>query len=359
MIKKYDMKTHSRLMKDFRKILKPQKWDKIVKNNAVVYSEDGKIQKEFIHGTSIMLFAILLTVPFMYLEIIPITIILVLLDVTAFVGLTAFPLACHYLLNRDISFRKSVFKIFGEDTEHVLWKRSVEGSIIYSKILSFMLLKGGIKMKHPYTKERHEKFLKILEKIRINNGYVPSPLVPLALVPPIFLGFWALFSKIPSVLGLSGGNIMESIPAFTGITAAIIYYALFHRNWKNIFLVSGIRKLFPEAVISFAFINECLERLERTPPFMRESLYKIFKMEYEKAVNFKFLSNNHKLEMKLLHYSKFDDSLAAKIIEKNVTKRLEKEEKEKIEKKNEAERMYREYLEEHSLPEFLDTGKDD
>ena len=105
---------------------------------------------------------------------------------------------------------------------------------------------------------------------------------------------------------------MESIPAFTGITAAIIYYALFHRNWKNIFLVSGIRKLFPEAVISFAFINECLERLERTPPFMRESLYKIFKMEYEKAVNFKFLSNNHKLEMKLLHYSKFDDSLAAK-----------------------------------------------
>lgn len=138
MIKKYDMKTHSRLMKDFGKILKPQKWDKIVKNNAVVYSEDGKIQKEFIHGTSIMLFAILLTVPFMYLEIIPITIILVLLDVTAFVGLTAFPLACHYLLNRDISFRKSVFKIFGEDTEHVLWKRSVEGSIIYSKILSFM-----------------------------------------------------------------------------------------------------------------------------------------------------------------------------------------------------------------------------
>lgn len=126
---------------------------------------------------------------------------------------------------------------------------------------------------------------------------------------------------------------MESIPAFTGITAAIIYYALFHRNWKNIFLVSGIRKLFPEAVISFAFINECLERLERTPPFMRESLYKIFKMEYEKAVNFKFLSNNHKLEMKLLHYSKFDDSLAAKIIEKNVTKRLEKEEKEKLKKR--------------------------
>lgn len=109
----------------------------------------------------------------------------------------------------------------------------------------------------------------------------------------------------------------------------------------------------------FSENNECLERLERTPPFMRESLYKIFKMEYEKAVNFKFLSNNHKLEMKLLHYSKFDDSLAAKIIEKNVTKRLEKEEKEKIEKKNEAERMYREYLEEHSLPEFLDTGKDD
>lgn len=214
-------------------------------------------------------------------------------------------------------------------------------------------------MKHPYTKKKHEEFLKILDKIRINNGYVPSPLVSLALIPPTFLGFWGLFSKIPSVFGLSASNIMESVPAFTGITVALIYCAMFHRNWKNLFLVSRIRKMFPEAVISFAFINECVDRLKRTPPFMRESLYKIFKMEYEKAVNFKFLSNNHKLEMKLLHYSKFDDSLAAKIIEKNVTKRLEKEEKEKIEKKNEAERMYREYLEEHSLPEFLDTGKDD
>lgn len=138
MIEKYDTRTHSRLIKSFRKILKPQKWDKIVKNNAEIYSKDGKIQKDFIHGTSIMLLTILLTVPFMYLEIIPITIILVLLDVISFVGMTAFPLVCHYLLNRDISFRKSVFKIFDEDTEHVLWKRSVEGSIIYSKILSFM-----------------------------------------------------------------------------------------------------------------------------------------------------------------------------------------------------------------------------
>lgn len=214
-------------------------------------------------------------------------------------------------------------------------------------------------MKHPYTKEKHEEFLKILEKIRINNGHVPSPLVPLALIPITFLGFWALFSKIPSVLGLSEVNIMESIPAFTGITVALTYYVSFHRNWKNIFLVSRIRKMFPEAVISFTFINECVDRLKRTPPFMRESLYKIFKMEYEKAVNFKFLNKNHKLEMKLLHYSKFDDLIAAKIIEKNVTKRLEKEEKEKIEKRNEAEKMYKEYLEEHSLPEFLDTGKDD
>lgn len=138
MIEKYDMRTHSRLIKSFRKILKPQKWDKIVKDNAEIYSKDGKIQKEFIHGTSIMLFAIFLTAPLMFLEIIPVTIILSLLDVIIFVLMTAFPLACHYLLNRDISFRKSVFKIFGEDTEHVLWKRSVEGSIIYSKILSFM-----------------------------------------------------------------------------------------------------------------------------------------------------------------------------------------------------------------------------
>lgn len=214
-------------------------------------------------------------------------------------------------------------------------------------------------MKHPYTKEKHEEFLKILDKIRINSGYVPSPLVPLALIPITFLGFWGLFSKIPSAFGLSAGNIMESVPAFTGITVALIYCAMFHRNWKNLFLVSRIRKMFPEAVISFAFINECVDRLKRTPPFMREPLYKIFKMEYENAVNFKFLSDNHKLEMKLLHYSKFDDLIAAKIIEKNVTKRLEKEEKEKIEKRNEAEKMYKEYLEEHSLPEFLDTGKDD
>lgn len=138
MIEKYDMRTHSRLIKNFRKILEPQKWDEIVKENAVTYSKDGKIQKDFIRGTLSVLLIILLTVPFMYLEIIPVTIILALLDVTAFVGLTAFPLACHYLLNRDISFRKSVFKIFGEDTEHVLWKRSVKGSIIYSKIRSFM-----------------------------------------------------------------------------------------------------------------------------------------------------------------------------------------------------------------------------
>lgn len=238
-----------------------------------------------------------------------------------------------------------------------------------------------------YTRQMHEKIMKIYRRETIRQylwasiGFFPPAGALLMMIPlkdkvlslfsngsGNFAILAAIFTAISTfavsgtaamgLFGISGVRVEREIEKIL-FTVALIYCAMFHRNWKNIFLVSGIRKLFPEAVISFAFINECLDRLERTPPFMRESLYKIFKMEYEKAVNFKFLSNNHKLEMKLLHYSKFDDLLVAKIIERNVTKRLEKKEKEKIEKKNEAERMYREYLEEHSLPEFLDTGKDD
>lgn len=138
MIEKYDMITHSRLIKSFRKILKPRKWDKIVKDNAEIYVKNGKFQKDFIFGTAMTLFVLIVTVPFMYLGIIAATIILALLDVALFILTIPFPLACHYLLNREVQFKKNVRRIFGEETEYVLWKRSVEGSIIYSKILSFM-----------------------------------------------------------------------------------------------------------------------------------------------------------------------------------------------------------------------------
>jgi hypothetical protein len=138
MIEKYDMKAHSRLIKNFRKILKPQKWDKIVKDNAEIYVKNGKFQKDFISGTAMTLFVLIVTVPFMYLGIVAATVILALLDVALFVLTIPFPLACHYLLNKEVQFKKDVRRIFGEETEYVLWKRSVEGSIIYSKILSFM-----------------------------------------------------------------------------------------------------------------------------------------------------------------------------------------------------------------------------
>lgn len=58
MIEKYDMRTHSRLIKNFRKILKPQKWDKIVKDNAEIYVKNGKFQKDFIFGTAMTLFVL-------------------------------------------------------------------------------------------------------------------------------------------------------------------------------------------------------------------------------------------------------------------------------------------------------------
>lgn len=138
MIEKYDMRTHSRLIKNFRKILKPQKWDKIVKNNAEIYVKNGKFQKDFIFETAMTLFVLIVTVPFMYLGIVAATIILALLDVALFILTIPFPLACHYLLNREVQFKKDVRRIFGKDTEYVLLKHSVEGSIIYSKILSFM-----------------------------------------------------------------------------------------------------------------------------------------------------------------------------------------------------------------------------
>lgn len=138
MIEKYDMRTHSRLIKNFRKILKPQKWDKIVKDNAEIYVKNGKFQKDFIFGTAMTLFVLIVTVPFMYLGIVAATIILALLDVALFILTIPFPLACHYLLNREVQFKKDVRRIFGKDTEYVLLKHSVEGSIIYSKILSFM-----------------------------------------------------------------------------------------------------------------------------------------------------------------------------------------------------------------------------
>lgn len=46
MIKKYDRKTHSEFIKKFRKLFNPQKWDKIVKDNAETYIKHGKFQKD-------------------------------------------------------------------------------------------------------------------------------------------------------------------------------------------------------------------------------------------------------------------------------------------------------------------------
>ena len=138
MIKRYDRETHSEFIKKFRKLFNPQKWDKIVKDNAEIYVKNGKFQKDFIFGTAMTLFVLIVTVPFMYLGIVAATIILALLDVALFILTIPFPLACHYLLNREVQFKKDVRRIFGKDTEYVLLKHSVEGSIIYSKILSFM-----------------------------------------------------------------------------------------------------------------------------------------------------------------------------------------------------------------------------
>jgi hypothetical protein len=42
MIKKYDRETHSEFIKKFRKLFNPQKWDKIVKDNAETYIKHGK-----------------------------------------------------------------------------------------------------------------------------------------------------------------------------------------------------------------------------------------------------------------------------------------------------------------------------
>lgn len=139
MIKKYDRKTHSEFIKKFRKLFNPQKWDKIVKDNAETYIKHGKFQKEFISGTALTFFVSIMTAPFiLYLKIILASTILVLLNVTLFIGIIAFPLICHYLLNREVQFKKDVRKIFGKETEHVLGKGSAGHSSIYQKILSFI-----------------------------------------------------------------------------------------------------------------------------------------------------------------------------------------------------------------------------
>ena len=138
MIKKYDRKTHSEFIKKFRKLYDPKKWDKIVKDNAETYIKHGKFQKEFISGTALT-FVSIMTAPFiLYLKIILASTILVLLNVTLFIGIIAFPLICHYLLNREVQFKKDVRKIFGKETEHVLGKGSAGHSSIYQKILSFI-----------------------------------------------------------------------------------------------------------------------------------------------------------------------------------------------------------------------------
>jgi len=62
-----------------------------------------------------MLLILIITVPFMYLGIVFVTIILALLNVMLFIVTIAFPLACHYLLNREVQFKKEVRKIFGKD----------------------------------------------------------------------------------------------------------------------------------------------------------------------------------------------------------------------------------------------------
>lgn len=139
MIKKYDRKTHSEFIKKFRKLYDPKKWDKIVKDNAETYIRHGKFQKEFISGTALTFFVSIMTAPFiLYLKIILASTILVLLNVTLFIGIIAFPLICHYLLNREVQFKKEVRKIFGKETEHVLGKGSTGHSSIYQKTLSFI-----------------------------------------------------------------------------------------------------------------------------------------------------------------------------------------------------------------------------
>ena len=139
MIKKYDRKTHSEFIKKFRKLYDPKKWDKIVKDNAETYIKHGKFQKEFISGTALTFFVSIMTAPFiLYLKIILASTILVLLNVTLFIGIIAFPLICHYLLNREVQFKKEVRKIFGKETEHVLGKGSAGHSSIYQKTLSFI-----------------------------------------------------------------------------------------------------------------------------------------------------------------------------------------------------------------------------
>lgn len=139
MIKKYDRETHSEFIKKFRKLYDPKKWDKIVKDNAETYIKHGKFQKEFISGTALTFFVSIMTAPFiLYLKIILASTILVLLDVTLFIGVIAFPLICHYLLNREVQFKKEVRKIFGKETEHVLGKGSAGHSSIYQKTLSFI-----------------------------------------------------------------------------------------------------------------------------------------------------------------------------------------------------------------------------
>lgn len=139
MIKRYDRKTHSEFIKKFRKLYDPKKWDKIVKDNAETYIKHGKFQKEFISGTALTFFVSIMTAPFiLYLKIILASTILVLLNVTLFIGIIAFPLACHYLLNREVQFKKEVRKIFGKETEHVLGKGSAGHSSIYQKTLSFI-----------------------------------------------------------------------------------------------------------------------------------------------------------------------------------------------------------------------------
>ena len=139
MIKKYDRETHSEFIKKFRKLFNPQKWDKIVKDNAETYIKHGKFQKEFISGTALTFFVSIMTAPFiLYLKIILASTILVLLNVTLFIGIIAFPLICHYLLNREVQFKKEVRKIFGKETEHVLGKGSTGHSSIYQKTLSFI-----------------------------------------------------------------------------------------------------------------------------------------------------------------------------------------------------------------------------
>lgn len=139
MIKRYDRETHSEFIKKFRKLFNPQKWDKIVKDNAETYIKHGKFQKEFISGTALTFFVSIMTAPFiLYLKIILASTILVLLDVMLFIVTIAFPLACHYLLNREVQFKKEVRKIFGKETEHVLGKGSAGHSSIYQKTLSFI-----------------------------------------------------------------------------------------------------------------------------------------------------------------------------------------------------------------------------